>query len=112
MFGMSSTEFWEEEPQLYWAYRFSYEKKLKFEQKKSSEEIKQSVWSQGKANEIATSVAISNAFSKKKTTFPTYEEYWASDDDNEIKKELAKRLEGVEDTEERGNIEFSYWARL
>lgn len=110
---MSSTEFWEDEPQLYWAYRFSYEKKVEFEQTKEHEQLKFLSWSQGMANELAFSIALNNAFNKQKRQYPVFKDFWKeSKEDSAIKKELSKRLEGVEDIDERGNIEFSYWARL
>ena len=113
MFGMSSKEFWEEEPQLYWAYRFSYEKEQEFIQKKEMEELKLVCWLQGKTTEIAVSIALNNAFSKKKQTFPTFEEFYKGKDSNRpINEELEKLLDGVEDKEERASIEFNYWARI
>ncbi len=31
LYGMSVKEFWEEDPDLFWAYRFSYIERIKFE---------------------------------------------------------------------------------
>lgn len=115
MFGMSSTEFWEDDPQLYWAYRFSYEKRIEYEQKMEMEKIRYMCWLQGKTNEMAVFVAINNAFSKKKIEYPDYKEFIGektNNQDNRIKKELSKKLEGVTDKEVRGQIEYNYWARL
>lgn len=114
MFGMSSTEFWDDDPQLYWAYRFSYEKRVEFEQKKEMEQLRFGCWLQGKTNEMAYTIAINNAFSKKKIEYPTYKEFIGEDDkqDNRIKQELSRRLEGVTDKDVRGQIEYNYWARL
>ena len=114
MFGMSSIEFWEGEPQLYWAYRFSYEKQIEFEQKKEIEQLRLACWLQGKTNEIAVSIALNNAFNKKHKSYPTYEEMFSvkKEKNAQIRNDLAKRLKGVTDKEERGNIEFNYWARL
>lgn len=115
MFGMSSKEFWEEDPQLYWAYRFSYEKQIEFEQKKEMEQLKLACWLQGKASEVAVSIALNNAFSKSKKHFPTYKEFFKEANetkDNAVKAQLATLLNGVEDKEERGRIEFEYWARI
>lgn len=111
---MTSKEFWEQEPQLYWAYRFSYEKKSEFEQKKEIEQIKLGCWLQGKTTELAVSIALNNAFNKSKKTYPSYKEFFAEKQEKnaQIRNDLAKRLEGVTDKDERGNIEFNYWARL
>ena len=113
MFGMSSKEFWEEEPQLYWAYRFSYEKEQEFLQKKQTYEMKLGCWLQGKTTEVAVSTALNNAFSKNKKQFPSYQEFFNEDTFSKpANEELAKLLEGVEDKDERASIEFNYWARL
>lgn len=116
MFGMSSKEFWEDEPQLYWAYRFSYEKKIEFEQKKELEQIKLACWLNGMTGNVATSLALGNAFSKGKAKpYPAYKEFFKEAEEiinNPVKIELAKRLDGVEDKDERARIEFEYWARL
>lgn len=113
MFGMSSTEFWDEDPQLYWAYRFSYEKRMEFEQKKEIEQIRLACWLQGRANETAYSIALNNAFGKKKIEYPSFKEFYKTKKDkNKVVQELTKRLEGVTDKDVRGQIEFNYWARL
>ena len=115
MFGMSSREFWEEEPQLYWAYRFSYEKQVEYEAKMETERMKLACWLQGKASEIAVSTALNNAFNKKKRHFPTYQEFFKDSNDTQdspVKAQLAVLLDGIEDKEERGKIEFDFWARI
>ena len=40
MFGMSSTDFWEGDPQLYWAYRTFYLKQKEME----AEQTKYNAW--------------------------------------------------------------------
>ena len=113
MFGMSSTEFWEEEPQLYWAYRFSYEQKIEFQQKKEMEQLKFASWLQGKTNELAVSISLNNAFSKNHKDFPSYNELFnVEKNSSELKQELERRLAGITDKDERGNVEYNYWARL
>ena len=115
MFGMSSREFWEDEPQLYWAYRFSYEKQLEFEHTKEIEQMRFSCWLQGKTNEIAFAIALNNAFNKSKKTYPNYNEFFRNAEEyekNPVKADLEVLLDGVTDKDERGNIEFNYWARL
>lgn len=115
MFGMSSTEFWEEEPQLYWAYRFSFIKKEETEAKKQSEQLKLGVWLNGIATNLATTVSLANSFGKGGKTFPSYDEFFNKDNqenNSPLKEELNRQLDGVEKGEERGQIEFNFWARI
>lgn len=65
MFGMSSKEFWEEDPQLYWAYRTFYLK----QQEESFERDNQYMWLQGMYIYEGVSVALHNAFSKQPKTY-------------------------------------------
>ena len=62
---MSVKEFWEDEPELFWAYRFSYIQKLKQEQELNNNNM----WLQGAYIYEAISVALSNAFSKTKSNY-------------------------------------------
>lgn len=62
---MSVKEFWEDDPELFWAYRFSYIQKLK----QNQEIINTNMWLQGAYIYEAISVALSNAFSKTKSTY-------------------------------------------
>lgn len=64
-YGMSVKEFWEESPDLFWAYRFSYLNKLKTEQ----EIFNQNAWLQGAYFHEAISVTIGNAFGKQKLEY-------------------------------------------
>ena len=59
---MSTNEFWKEDPNLFWAYRFSYNNKRK--------EKEHDIWLQGGYFLDAVSVALSNAFSKTKIQYP------------------------------------------
>lgn len=71
MFGMSSDDFWENDPQLYWAYRTFYLKKKEVEQ----EEMKRELWLKGSIEFMATSYAINNNFnSKEQKKYPSYDE--------------------------------------
>lgn len=114
MYGMSSIDFWENDPQLYWAYHFSYIKKIEIEMKMQREQMQLNCWLQGRINEIALETALQNAFSKRKAAFPTYESLFnAQDRKNEkIYSDLEQKLKGVTDKDERQQIEFNYWARL
>lgn len=64
-YGMSVKEFWEESPDLFWAYRFSYFTKLKAEQ----EMFNNNAWLQGAYFHEAVSVALCNAFSKSNVKY-------------------------------------------
>lgn len=64
-YGMSVKEFWEDNPDLFWAYRFSYYTKLKNEQ----EMFNNNAWLQGAYFHEAISVALCNAFSKQKVEY-------------------------------------------
>ena len=54
-------EFWEDNPDLFWAYRFSYYNKIKSEQSL----FNYNAWLQGMYFYEAVSVALCNGFSKK-----------------------------------------------
>ena len=62
---MSVKEFWEDDPELFWAYRFSYIKKLKQQQEIDNTNM----WLQGAYIFEAVSVALSNDFGKTKSTY-------------------------------------------
>lgn len=65
MFGMSSKEFWEEDPQLYWAYQTFYLK----QQEINFERDNQYMWLQGMYIYEALCVALNNAFHKEKRSY-------------------------------------------
>lgn len=64
-YGMSVKEFWEDDPDLFWAYRFSYYMKSKNEQ----EIFNNNAWLQGAYFHEAITVALCNAFSKQKVKY-------------------------------------------
>ena len=101
MFGMSSTDFWENDPQLYWAYRTFYLKKKEIE----VEEEKYKTWLQGNVNCMATSISINNCFNgeEKQKKFPDYYELF---NDNSIKEKLSPEQREVKMMEVN-----NYWAR-
>lgn len=105
MFGMSSKEFWEEDPQLYWAYRTFYLRKIENDYKQQDNIC----WLEGNYNYIAVATALNNAFSKKKTK---YIEKPLSDKKEKTKTELQEKMEKEKDKNIRQQIEFNYWARL
>lgn len=64
-YGMSVKEFWEDSPDLFWAYRFSYFTKIKTEQ----EIFNNNAWLQGAYFHEAITVALCNAFGKQKIKY-------------------------------------------
>lgn len=64
-YGMSVKEFWEDNPDLFWAYRFSYYNKVKEQQDISNN----NAWLQGAYFYEAISVALHNAFDKQKIEY-------------------------------------------
>lgn len=104
MFGMSSKEFWEDDPQLYWAYRIFYLKKMEDEQKEKIELLKYEAWLNGYATFNATSVSLNNSFSKEAISYPTYQEMFMA---NEETKKLSNKDKNI-----IAQQEFNSWARL
>lgn len=105
MFGMTSDEFWEQDPMLYWSYRIFYLKKLEQEDQIKTEALKYESWLNGELTYIACSTAIGNAFSKTKHEFPKM---------SEIFRENVKKVD-KKDKKTLNNIvqeEFNAWARL
>lgn len=105
MFGMSSDEFWEQDPKLYWAYRTFYLKQKEIENTEKQEYIKYEAWLNGNITYIATSTALNNAFSKQKRNFPTYNEMFAKTEKVEKKKTKNEINKQVQE-------EFNAWARF
>lgn len=102
MFGMSSTEFWEDDPQLYWSYRTFYLKQREVEEF----DRKYNSWLLGSINHLSTSLAINNNFSKQKQKYPTYEELFENKEVNSENKPLTKK-----DIDKQIQNEFNTWAR-
>lgn len=87
---MSIKEFWEDDPDLFWAYRFSYINRKKTEQ----EEMNIHCWLQGAYFYEAVSVALSNAFSKKKIEYRNQPYDFNSNKESKqskLEKQLMKR---------------------
>ena len=103
MFGMSSTEFWEDDPQLYWSYRTFYLKQREVEEF----DRKYNSWLLGRINHLSTSLSINNNFSKQKQKFPTYEELFeGKTTKNENNKKMTKK-----EIDKQVQNEFNAWAR-
>lgn len=105
MFGMSSEEFWEDDPMLYWAYRTFYFKKLEFEHNQEQQYMEYKAWLNGKMSYIAQSTALNNAFSKQKKDFPTFKQMFKNDNKEKTKK--TKNEINIQVQEE-----FNAWARM
>lgn len=81
---MSVKEFWEEDPDLFWAYRFSFVNKQKREQELNNVQA----WLQGAYFYEAISVALSNAFSKQKIQYRDKPFEFGQENTNEEKPKL------------------------
>lgn len=103
---MSSKEFWEEDPQLYWAYRTFYFKKMEIE----AEQWNYKGWLYGSYSHLGISIALNNAFNKQKLKYP--EKPFEGQKSNKEKTELQKKLEKEPNKDIRQQIEYNYWARL
>ena len=66
-YGMSAKEFWEDNPDLFWAYRFSYYESLKLQQKV----FNHNAWLQGAYFYDALLIALNNSFTKKRLDYPS-----------------------------------------
>ena len=100
MFGMSSEDFWENDPKLYWAYRTFYFK----EKETEYEKMRYEAWLNGSMTYMAVSLSLNNAFNKQKLNYPTYDELCS--DVKKEKKKLSKK-----DIDLIAQDEFAYWAR-
>lgn len=63
---MSIKDFWENDPELFWAYRFSYINKIKRE----SELFNYNAWLQGLYFFEGVSIALANSFGKANLKYP------------------------------------------
>jgi len=102
MFGMSSEEFWEQDPQLYWSFRTFYLKEKEIEQKANLEQLKYMSWLNGFTTYIACSTSLNNALSKSKKEYPKYEEIFGGEKAKpKTEKEIGLQVQN----------DFNYWAR-
>jgi len=89
-YGMSVKEFWEENPDLFWAYRFSYYTKKKNDEQAMNFQL----WLQGLYFHEAVSVALANSFGKgKKITYSNKPYCLTKEDEEREFKEKQKSLE-------------------
>lgn len=84
-FGMSTSDFWEEEPTMMWAYQKSYIDKKKIEAETSNF----NAWLQGVYFFQAVSISLYNNLGRNKSTIKTYpkEPYNLFKDPEELRKE-------------------------
>lgn len=99
---MSSKEFWEDDPQLYWSYRTFYFKQREVAEK----DLQYNAWLKGSMNMMATSNAIKNNFSKDVAKYPTYEEIFGNSEEKQKNEKLTKK-----DIDKKVLDEFNAWAR-
>lgn len=91
---MTEKEFWEDDPQLYWAYHIFFTR----QQKRKQEEEQYKAWLQGNLAYIAYSCALRDGFGKDSTNkgFPKYEVIFAStsqiNDDRTISQKREEQL--------------------
>lgn len=90
-YGMSVKEFWEDNPDLFWAYRFSYFTKLKEEK----ERFNNNAWVQGAYFHEAITVALCNAFTTQKIKYSDKPYTFDSEDTKKSKQEeLTAKIKG------------------
>ena len=82
---MSVKDFWENDPELFWAYRFSYINKLKRE----SEEKNYLAWLQGVYFYEGLSIALANSFGNGKYKFP--EQPYGMEDKKKKKPKMTEK---------------------
>lgn len=86
---MSEKEFWEDDPQLYWAYHIFYKKKQEIENEKE----KYNSWLLGNMNYISTSCSLRDGFSKEEAKgFPTYDKLFNNNRKSTPKTEKDKDI--------------------
>lgn len=84
-YGMSIEEFWEKDPELFWAYRFSYINKIKRQEELNN----YNAWLQGLYNYEGVSIALANSFGKSKLKYPT-QPYGLEEKENKKTKQLTE----------------------
>lgn len=107
MFGMSSKEFWEDDPQLYWSYRTFFYKKLELDNEKTNFES----WLNGSYVFLGVSIALHNAFSKQKLEYPD-KPFNKKKDLSKALSKTQKEIAKIKDKDVRNQMEYNYWARL
>ena len=65
-YGMAVKDFWHEDPDLFWVYRFSFYEKMRADKEYDNFKL----WLQGAYFYEAVSVALANSFGKSKASYP------------------------------------------
>lgn len=104
MYGMSSKEFWEDDPQLYWAYRTFYFKKLEEQEIRMDYEC----WLNG----FYTHNAISNIVASILDKDQTQEHKYLEKPIYMLQKEQENIKNNVVDTNIVQQQQFNSWARF
>jgi hypothetical protein len=77
-YGMSIKDFWEEDPELFWAYRFSYINKIERE----NEINNYNAWLQGMYFFEGVTIALANSFGKANYKYPSEPYGFEKQEDN------------------------------
>lgn len=88
-YGMSVKDFWENDPDLFWAYRFSFYEN--FRATKEYDNFK--AWLQGAYFFEAVSIALGNSFGKGKAKYPD-KPYVISEEEHD--KDIKKKSKDLE----------------
>lgn len=99
MYGMTSQEFWYDDPSLMWSYRIFFENKQKYE----SQIMNHNAWLNGLYVFDAVSKSIANAFRKSGSQAISYM-------DSPI--DFDKKQEKKEKISTKAKAHFNYWAKL
>lgn len=99
MYGMTTQEFWYEDPSLMWSYHIFYEKKQQAEFETSNVKA----WLNGLYGFEALSKSLHNAFRQKGKKALNYSELPIDFNKKEVKKE---------DISAKAKQQFNYWAKL
>jgi len=91
-YGMSVKDFWEEDPELFWAYRFSYINKLKRE----NEINNYNAWLQGMYFFEGISIALANSFGKGNYKYPAEPYAFKEKNEAEVPKLTEKEKTVIE----------------
>ncbi|MEG1506021.1 MAG: hypothetical protein RR478_00835 [Bacilli bacterium] len=94
---MSSKEFWEDDPQLYWAYQTFYFKKMEVENARDN----QYMWLQGMYIHDAVLIALSKVLGNKGVKYP--------EKPYELTTPNNKETKNIDEVQEQ---QFNTWARM
>lgn len=87
-YGMSIKDFWENDPELFWAYRFSYINRIKRE----SEINNYNAWLQGMYFFEGVTIALANSFGKANYKYPSEPYGFEKQEDNTPKLTEQEKL--------------------